>query len=151
MQTKILSRDAFLSAATQSGIEHRVARALRRFETQIRLVAIRLADIGGSGVGKEHHCHITARFLDGRSVGVALSGKDVIPLVERVANRVAYAIQGQPHKEDGIRENVPRRAGTISMHTRVDCCDEVVSAEWAQQFAQAHGEKGGLPASDRKD
>ena len=74
---------------------HRLSLALRRFESRVRRVIVRVSDLNGPRRGVDSKCSITVDLVDGRRIFVDATTAWPFASVTRAAGRLNEALRRQ--------------------------------------------------------
>jgi ribosome-associated translation inhibitor RaiA len=92
---------------------HRLSLALRRFESRIRRVIVRISDLNGPRRGVDSKCSITVDLVDGRRIFVDATTAWPFASVTRAAGRLNEALGVRLRKRLGT-DRVPRFSAPTS-------------------------------------
>ena len=112
MRIELRARHLGGDGLLQEHVQRRVLFALRRFESEVEVVTVRVEDVNGPTGGADKRCALTAFGPRIGSVRVeqtvtdARGGVDV--LVERAARTVARALRRLQQLPGGARSRTPR-------------------------------------------
>ncbi|MBM3741098.1 MAG: hypothetical protein FJW39_35635 [Acidobacteria bacterium] len=70
--------------------ERKLAFAVDRHQDRLAEIAVSLVDLNGPRGGPDKHCHIKARFRDGRTVSIEERGDDMMALAARGVKRLTH-------------------------------------------------------------
>jgi ribosome-associated translation inhibitor RaiA len=85
---------------------HRLFLALRRFESRIRRVIVRISDLNGPKRGVDTKVSITAELVDGRQIFVNATTAWPFASVKRAASRLNDALRREIAKSGSHRSGV---------------------------------------------
>ncbi len=92
MQLQLQCKRYGLSDSIRDQVYRSVYAALGRFDHAIRKVVVRLTDVNGPRGGPDKYCRIDVQLAKGGTVNVDDVGEDLVPVVNRTADRTSHTI-----------------------------------------------------------
>lgn len=90
MRILVRAKNLHEADAWKGVFERKLAFAVDRHQDRLAEIAVSLVDLNGPRGGPDKHCHIKARFRDGRTVSIEERGDDVIALAARGVKRLTH-------------------------------------------------------------
>ena len=115
MQIEIRGQHIELDESVKSHIERRVVFAIGRFQSRLRRVTVRVADINGPRGGVDKRCRIAVELAPSGSLVVEDVDSELFSVIDRATDRLGRAVEREVGRQqefgrEGMRQYSDKRS-----------------------------------------